>query len=68
MNALIGLGSNMQEQIDLKNREDSIFERKIIINENMTRNLSKDEVAKLNAQRTSATTMEPCDILVIDKL
>ena len=34
----------------------------------MTKDLSPIELAKLNAHRTSATSMEPCDLLYINKL
>lgn len=34
----------------------------------MVKDLPQEEVDKLNAQRTTATTMEPCDLLFIDKL
>ena len=34
----------------------------------MVKDLDQAEVDKLNAQRTTATTMEPCDLLYIDKL
>jgi len=34
----------------------------------MIKDLTPDEVEKLNEHRTTATTMEPCDLLYIDKL
>lgn len=34
----------------------------------MLKDLSTEEVEKLNEQRTTATTMEPTDLLYIDKL
>ena len=57
-----------REMLDLKNRDNSLFERKIDISENMMKDLTQKEVNKLNEQRTTATTMEPCDLLYIDKL
>lgn len=34
----------------------------------MIEDLKEDEVNELNKHRTSATTMEACDLLYIDKL
>ena len=54
----------------MKNRieKDSIFEKKIKISAEMIEDLSEKEVNELNKHRTTATTMEPCDLLYIDKL
>lgn len=49
-------------------KEDSIFEKQIKVSDEMVKDLSPIELEKLNSQRTTATTMEPCDILYIDKL
>ena len=49
-------------------RQESIFERKIKVSKSMIKDLDDTEIRKLNAQRTSATTMEPCDLLYINKL
>lgn len=59
----------VQDQLDLKAKEeDTIFEKQIKVSEDMIKDLSPVELAKLNAHRTTATSMEPCDLLYIDKL
>ena len=68
MNALMGVEEGMKEQLDLQPNEDSIFERKVNVSQNMIKDLEEEEVKRLNQQRTSATTMEPCDLLYINKL
>ena len=44
------------------------FYRKYKVSEEMMADLEQEEVDKLNEHRTSATTMEPCDLLFIDKM
>ena len=68
MNDLMDMGTTNEEQLDMKMREESIFERKIKISKEMVQDLTDEEVDNLNQQRTTATTMESCDFLYIDKL
>ena len=54
--------------MELKNRGNEIFEQKIDLEQRGQADLTEEEVRRLNVQRTSATTMEPCDLLYINKL
>ena len=70
MNSLIGIDTSTQEQLALKNlrADQSMFERKLRVSDDMLKDLSNEEVDKLNQQRTTATTCESCDLLFINKL
>ena len=69
-NSLIGVDTTTKEQLDLKNirADKSMFEQKLRVSDEMIKDLSAEEVDKLNQQRTTATTCESCDLLYINKL
>ena len=50
MNSLIGIDTNAQEQLDLQNvrTDSSMFERKLRVSDEMLKDLTPEEVEKLN--------------------
>ena len=60
-------GYDIQEQFDVHNQE-SIFAERLNLTKEMAEDLSDEEVSKLNKQQTTATTMEACDLLYINRV
>jgi hypothetical protein len=48
--------------------EPNLFSKRPKLTKEMLEDLTQEEVDRLNVQRTSATTMEPCDLLCINKV
>lgn len=60
-------GYDIQEQFDVHNKE-SVFEERLNMTKEMAEDLTEEEVRKLNKQQTTATTMEACDLLYINRV
>ena len=61
-------GCDIQEQFDACNKEKNFFKERLNMPREMADDLTEEEVLRLNKQQTTATTMERCDLLYINRI